>query len=213
VAVSGGAPVTLCRGCQEAGDWTRDNRRVTVVTTIGGTTALGLADVSTGEVTPLAYAGDGASLNRPTLSPDNRWIAFREMGARQQIFVARFAGPLPLPREAWFAIGAPERDIRPVGWSPNGRMLYFFSARDGFRCLYVQAVDAETGRPVGDAVLVKHLHNVRAPGGGGGSVVSTGPGNAVGRQQILFDLPDVVVNVWRMRLGVLTPPGAAGTTR
>ena len=90
-------------------------------------------------------------------------------------------------------------------------MLYFFSVRDGFRCLYVQAVDPATGRPVGDAALVKHLHNVRGPGGGGGSVVSTGPGNAVGRQQILLDFPELVVNVWRMRLGVLTPPGAADT--
>ena len=59
---------------------------------------------------------------------------------------------------------------------------------------------------------MKHMHNVRAPGGGGGSVVSTGPGNAVGRQQILLDLSDVVVNVWRMRLGVLTPPGAEDST-
>ena len=90
-------------------------------------------------------------------------------------------------------------------------MLYFFSARDGFRCLYVQAVDPETGRPVGDASLVTHMHNLRAPGGGGGSVVSTGPGNVVGRQQILFDFPDLSVNVWRMRLGVLTPPGGADT--
>jgi Tol biopolymer transport system component len=209
VAVSGGAPAILCRGCQEAGDWTRDSRQVTVMTTIGGTTALGLADVSSGEVTTLANAGDGRSLNRPTLSRDNRWIAFREGGgALEQIFVASFTGALPLPREAWFPIGEPERDIRPVGWSPSGRMLYFFSGRDGFRCLYVQPVNAETGRPAGDAMLVKHLHNLRAPGGGGGSVASTGPGNVVGRQQILFDLPDVVVNVWRMRLGVLTPPGA-----
>jgi hypothetical protein len=146
------------------------------------------------------------------LSPDNRWIAFREDSSqRQQVFLTSFTGPRPLPRDAWFAIGEPERDIRPVGWSPSGRMLYFFSGRDGFRCLYVQAISVETGRPAGDAMLVKHLHNLRAPGGGGGSVASTGPGNAVGRQQILFDLPDVVVNVWRMRLGILTPPGARDT--
>jgi len=211
VAVGGGAPVTLCRGCQEAGDWTRDQRHVTVTTGTGGTTALGLADVATGEVTALASAGDGLSLNRPTLSRDNRWIAFREMGARQQVFVAGFTGQRPLPRDTWVATGAPERDIRPVGWSPNGRMLYLFSARDGFRCLYVQQVDPATGRPVGEPALVKHLHNLRAPGGGGGSVVGTGPGTAVGKQQILFDGPELVVNVWRIRLGVLTPPGAADT--
>jgi len=211
VAVSGGAPATLCRGCEEAGDWTRDQRHVAVVTTTGGITALGLADVATAEVTALASAAEGASLNRPTLSPDNRWIAFREMSPRQQVFVASFTGQRPLPRDAWFAIGAPERDIRPIGWSPSGGMLYLFSARDGFRCLYVQAVDPTTGRPVGEPTLVKHLHNLRAAGGGGGSVVGTGPGNVVGRQQILLDLPELSVNVWRMRLGILTPPGARDT--
>jgi hypothetical protein len=134
------------------------------------------------------------------------------MGTQNQVFVANFSNRLPLPRDDWFAVGTPERDVRPIGWSPSGRMLYLFSARDGFRCLYVQAVDPATGRPVGEPALVKHMHNVRAPGGGGGSVVSTGPANAVGRQQILFDFPDLVVNIWRMRLGLLTPPGAAGAT-
>jgi Tol biopolymer transport system component len=210
VAVAGGAPTSLCRGCQEVGDWTRDSGRVAVVTRSGAQTALGLADVRSGEVTALADAPPGRSLNRPTLSPDNRWIAFRAMDGRTQtVYVARFDRPLPLPADTWVALSEAERDLRPVGWSPSGRMLYLFSARDGFRCLYVQRMDPATGRPLGQATLVRHLHNVRAIGGGGASVVSTGAGNAVGRRQIIFDFPDQAVNVWQMRLGVLTPPGAA----
>jgi hypothetical protein len=59
---------------------------------------------------------------------------------------------------------------------------------------------------------VRHLHNVRAAGGGGASVISSGAGNAVGRQQIIFDFPDQIVNVWSMRLGLLTPPNAPTST-
>jgi serine/threonine protein kinase len=205
MAVKGGAPAVVCRGCQEAGDWTRDGRGVTVVTNPGGVTGLGLADVASGAVTAVASSGDERSLNRPTLSPDNRWIAFRGMSTSQQLFVSAFAAGRPIPRDSWEPVGDPERDVRPVGWSPNGGILYLFSSRDGFRCLYAQRMDRTTGRPIGAATLVKHAHNIRGAGGGGGSVISSGAGNPVGRQQILFDFPDQLVNVWTMRLGLQTP--------
>jgi eukaryotic-like serine/threonine-protein kinase len=211
VAVSGGAPQPLCRGCREAGDWTRDGRQV-AVSTAGGTTSLGLAHAATGQMVPLATSADGRSLNRPHLSYDNRWIAFRAMRPQQQVYVAPFDRARPIPETDWIAIGSPEADVRPVGWSPSGRMLYLFSSRDGFRCLYAQRIDADTGRPLGEAMLVRHMHNVRVAGGGGASVISTGAGNAVGRQQIIFDFPDQAVNVWSMRLGLLTPPNAPTAT-
>jgi len=212
VAVAGGAPTALCRDCQQAGDWTADSQRLTVVTA-GNRTALALADTRTGAVTALVDAPDDRSLNRPTLSPDDRWIAFRAMGpGAQTVYVAPFQRSLPIPADAWIAVGAPERDLRPIGWSPSGRMLYLFSARDGFRCLYVQRIDPAAGRPLGPATIVKHLHNLRGPGGGGGSVVGSGAGHAVGRRQILFDFPELEVNVWQMRLGVLMPPGATPST-
>ncbi|MGD9903126.1 MAG: protein kinase [Vicinamibacterales bacterium] len=208
VSVGGGAPSVLCPACQDVGDWTADSQQFAVVTA-GRQTGLGLLDTRTGTLTVVAEAPPNRSLNRPSLSPDNRWIAFRVMAPESQtVYLAPFRRPLPIPADAWLALGAPERDLRPVGWSPSGRMLYLLSARDGFRCLYVQRVDPASGRPLGAATVVKHMHNVRAPGGGGGSVVSTGAGNAVGRQQILFDFPEQEVNVWQMRLGVLTPPGA-----
>lgn len=62
-------------------------------------------------------------------------------------------------------------------------------------------MDPATGRPRGPSILVRHMHNIRAIGGGGASVVSTGAGNAVMKDQILFDYPVSTVNVWKMRLG------------
>jgi Tol biopolymer transport system component len=212
VSVNGGAPRVLCQECRDVGDWTADSQRFVVVTG-GRQTGLGLIDTRTGTMTTVADAPPERSLNRPSLSPDNRWIAFRAMAPESQtIYLAPFGRALPIPADAWVALGAAERDLRPVGWSPSGRMLYLFSARDGFRCLYVQRVDPASGRPLGAATVVRHMHNVRAPGGGGGSVVSSGAGNAVGREQILLDFPEQEVNIWLMRLGILTPPGATAPT-
>ena len=204
--MSGGAPQPLCRGCREAGDWTRDGRQV-AVSTAGGTISLGLADAATGQTAPLATSADGRSLNRPHLSHDNRWIAFRAMRPPQQVYVAPFDRARPIPRPTGSRSAARNPMFVPSAVA-SGRMLYLFSSRDGFRCLYAQRIDAGSGRPLGEATLVRHMHNVRVAGGGGASVISTGAGNAVGRQQIIFDFPDQAVNVWSMRLGLLTPPNA-----
>ena len=42
------------------------------------------------------------------------------------------------------------RDTRPIGWSANGEILYFVSARDGTRCLYAQRIDRATGARRGE---------------------------------------------------------------
>jgi hypothetical protein len=45
-----------------------------------------------------------------------------------------------------------------ASWSPAGDRLYFFSERDGHRCLWTQALDPETKAPTGEATAVYHFH-------------------------------------------------------
>ena len=148
----------------------------------------------------------------PRLSPDGRRLAYS---------TGSFIGLAQKPQSYRSFIvdvaGGPARENYWVHQQPlpgvvAGRMLYLFSSRDGFRCLYAQRIDGGSGQPLGETTLVRHLHNVRVAGGGGASVISTGAGNAVGRQQIIFDFPDQAVNVWGMRLGPLTPPNAPAAT-
>ena len=212
VAVSGGAPQPLCRDCKEAGDW------------YPGRPPGGREHGRRHGLPRARRRGDGTdgaagqqrrrAIAEPS-APQLRQPLDRLSGteADQQVYVPTFGRTRPIPETDWIAIGSREADVRPVGWSPSGRMLYLFSSRDGFRCLYAQRIDVGSGRPLGEATLVRHLHNVRVAGGGG----------AVGDQhrcrqrggppsRIIFDFPDQAVNVWGMRLGPLTPPNAPAAT-
>ena len=48
--------------------------------------------------------------------------------------------------------------VQALGWSPEGRFLYWFCDQDGRDCLYGRPLDAVTKRPAGPAVTVQHLH-------------------------------------------------------
>jgi hypothetical protein len=45
-----------------------------------------------------------------------------------------------------------------ANWSPDGKTLYFTSARDGHNCLWGQRIEAGTHRPEREAFAVEHLH-------------------------------------------------------
>ena len=42
--------------------------------------------------------------------------------------------------------------------APDGKTLYFTSARDGYYCLWGQRIDAVSHRPVGEAFAAWHFH-------------------------------------------------------
>ena len=201
VPTRGGEPRKICDQCL-VGDWTRDSRRVTTVQGPGSGAVLRLVDTGSGDGHDLILAAGGV-VNRPHLSPDDRWLAFRltDPSQKSRVLVAPFRPGSPPAKAEWVPVTPLESDVRPCGWAPSGRVLYLLSSRDGFRCLYAQRIDAATGRPEGPAILVRHLHNIRGPEGGGASIVSTGAGNAVAKNQLLLDYPVNTVNIWTMQLG------------
>jgi Tol biopolymer transport system component len=197
VATRGGAPRKLCDDCG-IGDWTPDGRWIT--TTRGGKVReVKLVDVDSGETATL-LTGD---VNRVHLSPDSRWLALRTIDEqRSRVFAARFRPGAPPSPSEWVPITDREVDVRPCGWSPSGRMLYLVSSRDGFRCLYACPWDPDKGQPRGPVQLVRHIHNIRNLSWGGASVISTGNGNAIMKDQVLLDFATTVSNIWTMQLPV-----------
>ena len=191
VASEGGPSRTLCRDCN-IGDWTADSRSLAVVRRDG----LTLIDVATGNTRDVVVA---RSVNRPFPHPGGHLIAFRQSRAADSLlYVAPMNQPGTVPATEWIPIGAGENDIRPCGWSPDGRLLYFVSSRDGTRCLYAIRIDPATGRPQGDAFAVRHFHGTRNAWAGTTGVLSTGPGNAIRGGQFLYDIATFSANVWLM---------------
>jgi eukaryotic-like serine/threonine-protein kinase len=101
-------------------------------------------------------------LSRGRFSPDDRWISFHSItpGARR-IFIAPFHGARLIPENEWIPITSGEAMDRYACWSPDGHLLYFLSARDGFRCVWAQRLDPATKHPSGPAFPVRHFHTSR----------------------------------------------------
>jgi hypothetical protein len=78
-------------------------------------------------------------------------------------------------------------------WSPNGRLIYYLSNRDGFGCLYMQRVDPSTGRALGEPTVLKHLHEAQQ------SILRVGMGSAGitgSRDKIVFNMSSSTSDIW-----------------
>ena len=203
VARRGGAPKKLCDNCTP-GDWTNDGRQVITNIESGGR-QINLVDVGSGETRLLLDSDRG--LNRPHLSPDNRWLAFRsQSGSSGQIFVSPFRPGSPPPVSEWVAITDPRNATvptmrmvtEPAACSISSAHATVFVAR-------ILPMGSREGRARTGAARwsLPQLPQCLQRRNG---VISTGAGNAVMNDQILFDLPTNFSNIWTMRLPLSVRP-------
>jgi Tol biopolymer transport system component/DNA-binding winged helix-turn-helix (wHTH) protein len=156
ITAPGGVPEKLCEGCLRATDWSQDESRLLVFT--GNPYQVNLLDVASRKQTSL-LKHPAYNLLYGRFSPDNRWVSFtaRIDPNLSEIVIAPIDGPKPVPESAWIKI-AEEGAEDWANWSPDGKTLYFTSARDGHTCLWGQRIAADSYRPEGEAFAVQHLH-------------------------------------------------------
>jgi Tol biopolymer transport system component len=156
VSAPGGTPERVCDGCLRATDWSRDES--TLLVFVGSPYQIDSLDLASRLRTPLVKDPDNAVLYG-RLSPDGRWLSFtvRVGPGVGRIVVAPTDGPRPVPVTAWTTIATVKPDDYAM-WSPDGAMLYFTSAQDGYVCLWGRRFDARSGRAVGEPFAVRHLH-------------------------------------------------------
>jgi eukaryotic-like serine/threonine-protein kinase len=187
ISAPGGVPQKMCEGCLRATDWSRDEKTLLI---FGRSPyQIDTLDIASREQTPvLKHAFYNVLYGH--FSPDNRWVSFtaRTQPNRSIIAIAPLDGTKPIPESAWIKI-AEEGPEDWANWSPDGKTLYYTSARDGHTCLWGQRIDTSSHRPMGEAFAVQHFH--------GRALYEQGGWSAAGGR-IAVVLVDGTNNIWMM---------------
>ena len=93
-------------------------------------------------------------------SPGGGWVAISTTAMQKGYpasFLAPFRGGALGPSSKWIPLTRLEPE-QGVAWSHDGSLLYFFSSRDSFPCIWGQRLNPVTKRPVGEPFAVHHFH-------------------------------------------------------
>jgi eukaryotic-like serine/threonine-protein kinase len=186
---AGGVPKVVCELCRLYG-FLSDHHRL--LASWEGERVLGFIDVRDGSKAALIRVSEGR-VDRPHASPDDRWLAFRHaVGASGSIYVTRLAPNRPATLAEWRRIEQPTTTGRPCGWSLDSTVVYTFLDTDGFRCVWGQRIEGETGRLDGTVFPVRHLH-VQMHNG-----PSTSFSNPVTSEGMLYERVVRTGDLWRL---------------
>jgi len=97
-------------------------------------------------------ADASADLMCQRFSPDERWISFMAVNRASRDVSTIYV--MPASGGRWTPVTTGETYDDKPRWSPDGRVLYFLSARDGTLNLWGRRFDPASGTPAGDPFRV-----------------------------------------------------------
>jgi hypothetical protein len=81
-------------------------------------------------------------------------------------------------------------------WSPDGKLVYYGSTRDGYHCVWAQRLDA-ANKPAAAPFAVYHLHSARRST----AILPFDDTDLfVGRNQLLLSLSELTGNIWSAKI-------------
>jgi len=98
----------------------------------------------------------------------------------------------PGARESWKLVAEDRNYLGSPAWSPDGRLLYYVSQRDGSPCVWVQLF-APDGKLAGAASPVLHLHS-------GNGIFGRMTEIAVTSDRLFLLLTELKGDVWSINL-------------
>lgn len=93
------------------------------------------------------------------LSPDDAWLALQVERENETTAIQLVpARAQPIPESDWITLASGPDYLACPRWSPDGGLVYYFSDRDGYACIWAQRVDTVTKKPIGASFAVLHEH-------------------------------------------------------
>ncbi len=195
ITLNQGTVEKLCDDCGDATDWSVGGEELLYLD--GHSRGLSLLRLARQEKVPLLQHPKYA-LGQARFSPDHRWIVFSAQVAqdRSRLFIAPYAiGPARTP-DGWIPVTDGGSWDDKAEWSPDGNLLYYYSRRDGFGCIWKQPLDPATKHPVGAAAAVAHFHSTRLTLR---HIFLPALAMPVARDKIVFTAGEVSANIWMTR--------------
>ncbi|MFN0171544.1 MAG: hypothetical protein ACKV22_34435, partial [Bryobacteraceae bacterium] len=145
---------SVIEGCNNLWDWSPATGQMLVFNPLQLTKNVELLAGHGRSLPILSHPQHGVYAAR--FSPDGKWVAFLSglTSSDAPVYVSPFTGKA-VPPAQWIEIPGTAGGV--PAWSPNGRLLYVRSNRDGHACLWAQPLD-ERKRPSGEAVAAIHFH-------------------------------------------------------
>jgi len=183
----------LCEDCGSPGAWFPDGRRLLLYFLPGGYKRIEALDINSGERTLVIQYS--LNLIQPHFSPDGRWLALHThfSAAGRQILIIPLRNGVAAKEQEWVTVTDGSSFDLDKDWSPDGNLLYFFSARDGFRCIWAQRLEPSSKRPVGPASPIYHS---RDPSRSIKNIIPGYLAMAVSGNQIVFPMGELTGNIY-----------------
>jgi len=180
---SGGPARKVCQRGGMLMDWSADGRRI--LFGAGNRRAIFLLMVEDGRVIELAKDAQ-RSLGNAVFSPDGGWLAW-QIG--DDVVVARFLNEKQVAANDAVVVARTIDSEAFPNWSPDGRLLYYYSKENGYRCLWAQRMDPATKEPRGQPIGIWHLHESLHK-------IWTYARFSVSRDHLVLPLTEGTSNIW-----------------
>ena len=187
---AGGPLRVLCQSCEDFAGWAPDGRRF-LLTDYSSQSFVGVYDMPSGRKTVIRHPS--LSVFPRSFSPDGGWVAVT--ASTGAVLIVHLPRGESTGDTEWVTIADGSSGGGWPTWAPDGKFLYFTSDRDGFLCIWAQALDARTKHPVGRPFPVQHFHGALRMPPGGARVT-------LGGNKLVFSLAERGGNIWRTKTGL-----------